>query len=73
MRTSPNGTVQMYLQDERLLWVDAMWIDAQGRLWMPVNQLYRSVLTGNGTSEITKPLYVFTVQIGVGPSAIDHF
>lgn len=38
----------------------------------PPNQLYHSVLTGNGTDEILKPLDVFTVDIGVGPSPIDH-
>lgn len=72
MRTSPNGTTELLLQDDRLLWVDAMWVDTQQRLWLPPNQLYRSVLTGNGTSEIEKPLHVFTVDIGVGPSLIDH-
>lgn len=72
MRTSPNGTVELFLQDDRLLWVDAMWVDTQKRLWLPPNQLYHSVLTGNGTDEILKPLDVFTVDIGVGPSPIDH-
>lgn len=72
MRTSPNGTVELILQDDRLLWVDAMWVDTQKRLWLPVNQLYQSTLTGNGTSEIVMPLYVFTMDIGVGPSLIDH-
>lgn len=62
----------MIVQDDRLLWVDAMWVDTQKRLWMPVNQLERSTLVGNGTSEIVKPLYVFTMDIGIGPSPIDH-
>lgn len=49
-----------------------MWIDDQKRLWMPADQLNRGTPFHNGTSLITKPLYVFSIYIGVGPSPIDH-
>jgi hypothetical protein len=39
---------------------------------MPAAQLNRGVPFNNGTSFVQKSLYVFTVDIGVGPSAIDH-
>lgn len=59
------------VQDPRLLWVDAMWIDSYGKLWMPAAQLNRGTPFNNG-SYIQKPLYVYTIDIGIGPSPIDH-
>lgn len=68
-----NGTRRTFLQDERLLWVDAMWIDSLNRLWMPAAQLNRgSPFSAGGVSRIVKPLFVYYVDIGVGPSPIDH-
>ncbi|ROW10067.1 hypothetical protein VPNG_06558 [Cytospora leucostoma] len=68
-----NGTRTTLVRDDRLLWVDAMWIDASNRLWMPAAQLNRGVpFSLSGQNSIVKPLYVFTMDIGVGPSPIDH-
>jgi hypothetical protein len=39
---------------------------------MPAAQLNRGTPFGNGVSNITKPLHIFTIDIGTGPSAIDH-
>lgn len=69
----PNGTRTTMVQDERLLWVDAMWIDNQNRLWLPAAQLNRGApFQTDGQSQIVKPLHVYTIDIGVGPSPIDH-
>jgi sugar lactone lactonase YvrE len=68
----PNGTMTTLVQDPRLTWVDAMWIDAQNRLWMPAAQLNRGEPSNSGTNHIVKPLHVYTIEIGVGPSPIDH-
>lgn len=69
----PNGTRTTIVQDERLLWVDAMWVDNQNRLWLPAAQLNRGApFQTDEQSQIVKPLYVYTIDIGVGPSAIDH-
>lgn len=68
----PNGTRTTLIQDDRLLWIDAMWVDSQKRLWMPAAQLNRGVPFGDGTNRIEKPLHVYTLDIGVGPSRIDH-
>lgn len=62
----------LVVQDPRLLWVDAMWIDTYGKLWMPAAQLNRGIPFNNGSNYIEKPLYVYTIDIGVGPSPIDH-
>lgn len=69
----PNGTRTTMVQDERLLWVDAMWVDNQNRLWLPSAQLNRGApFQTDGKSQVVKPLHVYTIDIGVGPSPIDH-
>lgn len=72
IKIAPNGTMTTLVQDPRLLWVDAMWIDAKQRLWMPAAQLNRGTPFNNGYSFVKKPLYVYTIDIGAGPSRIDH-
>lgn len=68
-----NGTRTTIVRDERLLWVDAMWISSDKKLWMPAAQLNRGApFSAGGNSRIVKPLYVYTMDIGVGPSPIDH-
>lgn len=69
--TAPNGIKSLLVQDPRLLWIDAMWIDGT-KPWMPAAQLNRGTPFGNGKSNITKPINVFTIDIGLGPSPIDH-
>ncbi len=49
-----------------------MWIDTYGKLWMPAAQLNRGTPFNNGSSFVQKPLYVYTIDIGGGPSPIDH-
>jgi len=71
-RVCPNGTRSVLVHDERLLWVDAMWIDSRQRLWMPAAQLNRGTPFNNGSEYIQKPLHLYTIDIGVGPSPIDH-
>ncbi|KAJ7807116.1 major royal jelly protein, partial [Mycena olivaceomarginata] len=58
-----NGTRVTVVRDERLLWVDAMWISTEpgGVPFSP-----------GGVNRIVTPLHVYTVDIGVGPSGIDH-
>ncbi|KAF2720262.1 major royal jelly protein [Polychaeton citri CBS 116435] len=72
LKIAPNGTQSVLVEDPRLLWVDAMWIDAKQQLWLPAAQLNRGAPFNNGTDRILKPLFIFTIDIGVGPSPIDH-
>lgn len=72
IKIAPNGTMTMLVQDPRLIWVDAMWVDSQKRLWMPAAQLTRGVPFNDGVNRIVKPLSVYTIDIGVGPPSIDH-
>lgn len=72
-KVDANGTRTTIVQDERLLWVDAMWISSDRKLWMPAAQLNRGApFSAGDSSRIVKPLYVYTMDIGVGPSPIDH-
>lgn len=71
-RVCPNGTRSIFVHDERLLWVDAMWVDSQQKLWMPAAQLNRGTPFNNGSEYIQKPLHLYTIDIGVGPSPVDH-
>lgn len=72
IKVLPNGTMTTLVQDPRLLWVDAMWVDTSGKLWMPAAQLNRGIPFNNGTNLIQKPMHVYSIDIGVGPSPIDH-
>ena len=72
IKIAPNGTMSTFVQDPRLIWVDAMWVDSKSRLWMPAAQLNRGVAFNDGGNHIVKPLYVYTIDVGVGPSPIDH-
>lgn len=71
LRIRPNGTSEIFVHDARLLWVDGMWLDGQNRLWLPAAQFNRAPQWHNGTSEI-KPLKVYTIDVGLGPSIRDH-
>ncbi|KAF2100238.1 major royal jelly protein [Rhizodiscina lignyota] len=72
MKIAPNGTMTTLIRDSRLLWVDAMWIDSKKRLWMPAAQLNRGEPFNKGKNHIKPPLHVYSMDIGVGPSPIDH-
>jgi hypothetical protein len=66
-RISPRGQVSTVIQDPKLLWVDAMWIDDDGFLWMPAAQVNRLAIFHNGNSLVEFPAYVFKWAIGANP------
>ena len=69
----PNGKVIPLLYDPQLLhWADALWITADGRMWIPVPQLDRTPGLHDGTNAVHYPIMVYTTQIGIGPSPVDH-
>jgi sugar lactone lactonase YvrE len=72
VRIAPDGTSSTLIQDPRLLWVDAMWIDAAGRLWMPAAQLNRLAIFQGGASRVHFPVEVYTLPIGAQPAPNDH-
>ncbi len=72
LKITPEGKVSTLVQDPRLVWVDAMWITADGRLWMPAAQMDRTPSFNDGKQALQLPMTVFTVQIGNGPPPTDH-
>ena len=72
LKVTPDGKVSTLVQDPRLVWVDAMWITADGRLWMPAAQMDRTPSFNDGKQTLQLPMTVFTVQVGDGPPARDH-
>lgn len=72
LKISPDGQIDVLLQDERLQWVDAMWIDDAGWLYLPAAQLDRMAPFNGGVSKVQYPISIFRVQIGAKPPPSDH-
>ena len=69
---SPQGKIATLIQDERLDWPDAMWIDGSGELWIPAAQIDRTPPMNGGRNDLRPPVEVLKLHIGVKPSPIDH-
>ncbi|MFC0409206.1 L-dopachrome tautomerase-related protein [Roseomonas elaeocarpi] len=67
VRIAPDRTSTVITEDPRLLWVDAMWIDDAGALWMPAAQLNRMAPFNGGTSRVQFPVQVYKLALGVKP------
>jgi sugar lactone lactonase YvrE len=66
-KLTPDGKKTVLLHDERLDWVDAMWIDRHGNLWMPAAQLDRMAVFQKGVSRVKYPVVIYTIPIGHQP------
>lgn len=62
-RCTSDGTITTLVQDPRLHWVDAMTIDDQHRLWLPVPQLDRAPPFHGGKSQVEWPIRLFWVPL----------
>jgi sugar lactone lactonase YvrE len=67
LKVSRTGETSIVIEDPRLIWVDAMWIDNDGFLWMPAAQVNRLVIFHNGKSLVEFPAHVFKLYIGAQP------
>ncbi len=73
MRIAPDMTVTTLVSDPRLTWVDAMWIDRAGFLYMPAAQLDKtSANFAGGPAQIRYPMKIWKMPIQQPPPAIDH-
>ena len=72
MAIKADGSKSIVVEDKRLLWVDAMWIDDAGYLYMPAAQLDRMAPFNDGVSKVQFPIFIYKTKIGVGPPASDH-
>ncbi|WP_263359936.1 major royal jelly family protein [Acidicapsa ligni] len=67
LKITPAGVTTTLLKDTRLDWVDAMWIDKKGTLWMPTAQLDRLPMFHAGKSQLKLPVVIYTTELGVRP------
>lgn len=67
LKIAPDGTTTTLIQDPRLVWVDAMWIDGEGGLWIPAAQMNRTGIMNGGTSDVQFPTTIFRMAIGAKP------
>ncbi|WP_082988181.1 L-dopachrome tautomerase-related protein [Bordetella bronchialis] len=72
LRVSPEGKVSTVIEDDRLIWADALWIDRQGYLWIPASQLNRTPDFNGGRMEVQYPVWIYRLQIHARPSPLDH-
>jgi sugar lactone lactonase YvrE len=68
LKIAPDGTMSTLVQDPRLVWVDALWIDEQGGLWIPAAQMNRTpAMNGGEASAVNFPTTIYRMQIGAKP------
>ena len=67
LEVSPAGRISTLVSDPRLAWVDAMWIDDRGKLWMPAAQLNRVAGLNHGKDAVEWPVTIYSLSLGVKP------
>jgi sugar lactone lactonase YvrE len=67
LKVSPEGRVSTLIADRRLAWVDAMWVDDDGKLWMPAAQLSRTPGLNHGKDAVDWPVTLYSIAIGARP------
>lgn len=72
LKITPDGALATLIEDARLTWVDAMWIDDAGDLYMPAAQLDRMAPFNGGVSKVRYPISVYKIKIGIKPPSSDH-
>ncbi len=72
LRITPAGDISTVVADPRLVWVDAMWIDDAGSLWMPAAQLNLIPGLNKGKAAVAYPVILYRMGIDAQPSPIDH-
>lgn len=61
-----DGTIDTIARDPRLHWVDAMYIDDRGRLWMPAAQIDRVALFQKGKTRVKRPIELLSIALPKG-------
>ncbi|MFG2050451.1 SMP-30/gluconolactonase/LRE family protein [Micromonospora sp. NPDC048935] len=69
---APDRSVRTLVADPRLAWVDAMWLDAEARLWMPAAQLHLTAGLNGGVPAVEYPVQLYRIPVEIGPPARDH-
>ncbi|WP_198297901.1 SMP-30/gluconolactonase/LRE family protein [Bordetella genomosp. 9] len=72
LRVSPEGKISTLIQDDRLIWADALWIDREGYLWIPASQQNLTPEFNGGRMAVQYPVWIYRLQIHAQPSPRDH-
>jgi hypothetical protein len=67
LKVTPQGQSSTLVQSPDLIWVDAMWIDKGGNLWMPVPQMNRTAGFQRGVESVKFPVHLYKLPIGAQP------
>lgn len=67
LKIGPDGVISPLIADPRLAWVDAMWIDDLGNLWMPAAQINRLAGLNHGVDAVRWPVTIYSLAIGASP------
>ncbi|MFI5925709.1 SMP-30/gluconolactonase/LRE family protein [Micromonospora sp. NPDC051543] len=67
---APDRSVRTLVADPRLSWVDAMWLDTDGQLWMPAAQLHLTAGFNGGRSSVDYPVEVYRMRVDGVPPAL---
>ncbi|MFG1881585.1 hypothetical protein [Micromonospora sp. NPDC049102] len=63
----PTGRALVGQAEHRLSWVDAMWLDTDGQLWMPAAQLHLTAGLNGGHSAVDYPVEVYRMPVDAVP------
>jgi len=67
LKVTPDGKSSVLVQDPRLIWADALWIDHAGALWIPVPQMNRTAGFQRGLETVKFPVELFKMELGLKP------
>ncbi len=68
VKYTPTGKMSVVVQDrKRLVWPDALWIDDNGNLLIPVPQQNRTAMMNRGKERTVFPTYVYKMALGLKP------
>lgn len=59
-----DGAIRSVIEDPRLTWVDAIWIDDRGRLILPASQWNRTKGMNAGVDMVRRPISVYALHVG---------
>lgn len=68
LKITKDGNVSTLIDDPRLDWVDAMWIDRSGNLLMPAAQLNRTSGLNHGVDQVALPISIFSFPLHAEPT-----
>ena len=67
LRITPAGQSSVLVQDPRLIWADALWLDHAGTLFIPVPQMNRTAGFNHGVDAVDYPVALYKMPLGVKP------